>query len=522
MVDKKNARPVMLVIMDGCGWREEEDGNAFKLARTPNLDRYQERYPFTLLQASGEAVGLPPGQMGNSEVGHLNLGAGRIVYQELTRINLAIKDGSFFQNEVLRSAMESVKGSSRARLHLMGLVSDGGVHSQMEHLFALLKMAAEFGIGQRTCIHAFMDGRDTPPKSGAQHIRRLREEMERLGAGTIASVCGRYYAMDRDKRWSRVEQAYEMLVRGRGRIEKDPVQAVEHAYQLGETDEFIKPVLIENDTCKITGGKGPLRDGDAVIFFNFRADRARELTRALTEKDFTFFDVTDRPRLSIYVTMTRYDETFDLPVAFPPAHLKNILGEVVSNAGLKQLRISETEKYAHVTYFFNGGEEEPFPNEDRILIPSPKDVPTYDLKPEMSARQIANALLEAIEKGIYSLVVVNFANGDMVGHTGVLEAAIKACEVVDECVGKVTEKFRASGGAVIITADHGNAEVMKLPDGSPATAHTTNKVPCYLVDDSRTDAEMHEGILADIAPTILAIMGIPKPGEMTGKVLFKY
>ena len=521
MADNNKTRPVMLVIMDGCGWREEEDGNAFKLANTPNLDRYYEEYPFTLLQASGEAVGLPPGQMGNSEVGHLNLGAGRIVYQELTRINLSIEDGSFFENEVLRSAMTKVKNSPGARLHLMGLVSDGGVHSQMEHLFALLKMSADSGIGQRVCVHAFMDGRDTPPKSGIEHLTRLQQEMKILEAGTIASICGRFYAMDRDKRWDRVEKAYKMLVRGEARLEKDPLDAVRHAYEQGETDEFIKPVLLENTVCSPENGKGPLRDGDGVIFFNFRADRARELTRALTEKDFSFFDVSDRPTLSTYVTMTRYDETFDLPVAFPPAHLKNILGQVVSQAGLRQLRIAETEKYAHVTYFFNGGEEEPFPMEDRILIPSPKDVPTYDLKPEMSARKIAKALVEAIEKGIYSLVVVNFANGDMVGHTGVLEAAIKACEVVDECVGKVTEKFRSSGGAVIITADHGNAEVMKLADGSPATAHTTNKVPCYLVDDQRTEAEMQEGILADIAPTLLAIMGLPKPDEMTGKVLFK-
>ncbi len=515
-------RPVMLVIMDGCGWREETDGNAFRLANTPNLDKYKEQYPFTLLKASGEAVGLPPGQMGNSEVGHLNLGAGRIVYQELTRINMAIEDGSFFENHVLQSAMKLVKDTPGARLHLLGLVSDGGVHSQMEHLFALLKMAKFYSIGDRTCVHAFMDGRDTPPKSGVEHLERLMKEIDGLDSGTIATVCGRYYAMDRDKRWDRVERAYNMLVRGVGHLEKDPIHAVIHAYERGETDEFITPTLIENDICEIIPNEcGPLKDGDAVIFFNFRADRARQLTRALTEEGFSFFDVNDRPRLATYVTMTRYDETFDLPVAFPPVHLKNILGEVVSKAGLKQLRISETEKYAHVTYFFNGGEEKPFPLEDRILIPSPKDVPTYDLKPEMSARKIATALVDAIEKDQYSLIVVNFANGDMVGHTGVLEAAIKACEVVDECVGLVTERFKAHEGAIIVTADHGNAEVMKLPDGSPATAHTTNKVPCYLVDDRRLNVLMHQGILADIAPTILSIMGLPKPKEMTGKVLFK-
>ena len=522
MIDKTgNIRPVMLVIMDGCGWREEEDGNAFRIARTPNLDRYREEYPFTLLQASGKAVGLPAGQMGNSEVGHLNLGAGRIVYQELTRINMAIEDGSFFKNAVLCKAMEGIKASPDARLHLMGLVSDGGVHSQMEHLFALLKMAADLGLGNRVCVHAFMDGRDTPPKSGVQHLQRLMEEMDRLQSGTIASVCGRYYAMDRDKRWDRVERAYEMLVRGRGHLEKDPIEAVRNAYARGETDEFITPVLIENQVCKKDDNAGgPLSDGDSVIFFNFRADRARELTRALTEKDFSFFDVHDRPRLASYVTMTRYDESFELPVAFPPAHLVNILGEWASKAGLRQLRISETEKYAHVTYFFNGGEEEPFPGEDRILIPSPREVPTYDLKPEMSARKIAVSLKEAIEKDIYQMIVVNFANGDMVGHTGVMEAAIKACEVVDECVGLVTESFRSRGGSVIITADHGNCEVMKLPDGSPATAHTTNPVPCYLVDDQRRSVSMQQGILADVAPTMLAIAGLSTPDEMTGKALF--
>ncbi len=520
MSEPNQIKRVMLVIMDGWGWREELDGNATRLARTPNLDGYHKKYPFTLLKASGEAVGLPPGQMGNSEVGHLNLGAGRIVYQELTRINMAIEDGSFFENPVLKDIMTKVRESEGARLHLMGLVSDGGVHSQMEHLFALIEMAARYKIGDRLCIHAFMDGRDTPPTSGVTHIERLKKEMERHGAGTIASICGRFYAMDRDTRWERVEAAYEMLVRGKGRIEKDPVTAVKNAYGRGETDEFIKPILIENERCPFSEGKGPVRDGDAIFHFNFRADRARELTRAFTEKDFSFFDVSDRPRLLAYATMTMYDKNFDLPVAFPPERLQNILGEVVSKKGLKQLRIAETEKYAHVTYFFNGGEEEPFPNEDRILIPSPREVPTYDLKPEMSAPKIAKTLVENIKKDIYDLIVVNFANGDMVGHTGVLEAAIKACEVVDECVGKVTEAFRKMGGSVLITADHGNAEVMKLPDGSPATAHTTNPVPFYLVDDNLIDASLKKGILGDVAPTILKIMGLAQPEEMTGKALF--
>lgn len=516
----KKIRPVMLVIMDGWGWRQERDGNAVLLANTPNLDSYYKKYPFTLLKASGEAVGLPAGQMGNSEVGHLNLGAGRIVYQELTRINMAIKDGSFFKNPTLTELMSKVKKTPGARLHLMGLVSDGGVHSQMEHLFALIKMAKDFDIGHRLCIHAFMDGRDTPPTSGIEHISRLQDEIKKIGAGVIATICGRFYAMDRDKRWERVQKAYEMLVRGKGRVEKDPILAIKAAYERGETDEFIEPIIIENGVCFKERGKGPIRDNDAIFHFNFRADRARELTRAFTEEGFSFFDVSDRPKLLSYVTMTRYDESFDLPVAFPPEHLSHILGEEISLAGLKQLRISETEKYAHVTYFFNGGEEEPFPQEERILIPSPRDVPTYDLKPEMSAREIAETLIENIHQKDHKLIVVNFANGDMVGHTGVLEAAIKACEVVDECVGKVTEAFRKKGGAVIITSDHGNAEVMKLPDGSPATAHTTNPVPFYLVDDTRSDVKLSEGILADVAPTILNIMDLAVPTEMTGKCLF--
>ncbi len=520
MEGSNRIRPVMLVIMDGWGWREETDGNAVRLARTPNLDAFYKTYPFTLLKASGEAVGLPPGQMGNSEVGHLNLGAGRIVYQELTRINMAIEDGSFFKNPTLTDIMSKVRASDGSRLHLMGLVSDGGVHSQMEHLFALIEMAARYEIGDRLCIHAFMDGRDTPPTSGADYIARLQQEMQKLGAGVIASICGRFYAMDRDTRWDRVEVAYDMLVKGKGRVEKDPVEAVKKAYERGETDEFIKPILIENDCCPFSDGKGPVKDGDAIFHFNFRADRARELTRAFTEKDFSFFDISDRPRLISFATMTMYDKHFDLPVAFPPEKLKHILGEEVSLAGLKQLRIAETEKYAHVTYFFNGGEETPFDNEDRILIPSPREVPTYDLKPEMSAREIADKLVENIEKNIYSLIVVNFANGDMVGHTGVLEAAIKACEVVDECVGKVTEAFKKTGGAVLVTADHGNAEVMKLPDGSPATAHTTNPVPFYLVDDEHKDVKLKKGILGDVAPTILKLMNLEQPKEMTGKPLF--
>ena len=512
-------RPVMLVIMDGWGWREEREGNAVALADTPNIDRYQKEYPFTLLEASGEAVGLPPGQMGNSEVGHLNLGAGRIVYQELTRINMAIEDGSFFENEALCNIMEQVKRAG-GRLHLMGLVSAGGVHSQMEHLFALLEMAKRHSVCDRLCIHCFMDGRDTPPTSGAGYVEQLMEKMKELGCGRIASVIGRYYAMDRDKRWDRVELAWRALVHGEAPVRaKDPVAAIKEAYERGETDEFIRPILIENDLCAPGQGRGPVGDGDGIIFFNFRADRARELTRAFTEEGFSEFDVSKRPRLTGYVTMTRYDETFHLPVAFAPMRLERILGEEVSRAGLSQLRIAETEKYAHVTYFFNGGEESPFPGEDRVLIPSPREVATYDLKPEMSARKIADELVRRIKDPGYPFIVVNFANGDMVGHTGVLEAAIEACSVVDECVGRVTEAFRQTGGAVLVTADHGNAELM-LKDGKPVTAHTTNPVPFYLVDDQRRQAGLKRGILADVAPTVLDIMGLEIPEQMTGKVLY--
>ncbi len=516
MTNSSDIRPVMLVIMDGWGWREEERGNAVKLARTPNLDRYGQKYPFTLLKASGEAVGLPKGQMGNSEVGHMNLGAGRIVYQELTRINKAIEDGSFFKNQVLIELMERVKKRGSI-LHLMGLVSDGGVHSQMEHLFASIKMARDHGI-KDIVVHAFLDGRDTPPTSGVEHISRLLKEMESLGAGRIGSLIGRFYAMDRDKRWDRVEKAFRALVLAEGRYERDPIEALKAAYDRGETDEFVKPIVILDEN----GDPVPrVSDADGVLFFNFRADRARELTRAFTEKGFSEFDVSYRPALEIYVTMTMYDEHFDLPVAFPPQHLKKILGEVVSDAGLFQLRIAETEKYAHVTYFFNGGDENTFKGEERVLIPSPRDVPTYDLKPEMSAYKIAEELIRRIKTQKYKLIVVNFANGDMVGHTGVLEAAIKGCEAVDECVGNVVELWRSMGGAAFITADHGNAEIMIDEDGGPHTAHTTSPVPVYLVDDTRIGVELEQGILADVAPTLLHMMGLSIPKEMTGKVLIK-
>jgi len=512
---KNDIRPVMLVIMDGWGWREEVHGNATLLANTPNLTEFRRNYPFGLLQASGEAVGLPEGQIGNSEVGHLNIGAGRIVYQELTRIDKSIRDGEFFKNPALLGLMSRLKQSGGA-LHLLGLVSDGGVHSQLTHLFALLQMAKANGLN-KVYVHAFLDGRDVLPTTGAGYVQRLLDFMEQNGIGQIATISGRFYAMDRDKRWERVQQAYDALVSGYAKTAAHAVRAIEAFYAQGITDEFVPPtILLQED-----GSPMPrIANGDGIIFFNFRADRARELTRAFTEPDFSGFFVQNRPQLAGFVTLTRYDETFDLPVAFPPQTLTHILGEEVSRAGLLQLRIAETEKYAHVTYFFNGGDEKAFEGEERVLIPSPREVRTYDLKPEMSAYVVTETLLERIASEDYGLVVVNFANGDMVGHTGVLEAAIRACEVVDECVGRVVRVWQQRGGAVIVTADHGNAEVMIAPDGTPATAHTTNPVPVYLIDDQRRHVRLRNGILADLAPTILTIQGLPIPNEMTGRPLF--
>ena len=515
----KDLRPLLLIIMDGWGWREEKEGNAILLAGTPNLDALKEAYPFTLLRASGEAVGLPEGQMGNSEVGHLNIGAGRIVYQDLTRINLAIRDGSFFKNPVLKEAFSRAKETG-GKVHLLGLVSDGGVHSHIDHLFALLEFAKREGLCDRVFVHAFTDGRDTPPKSGLSYLEALIAKMKELSCGEVATVSGRYYAMDRDKRWERTALAYEALVLGRGLTAQDALSAVKEAYARGETDEFIKPTVIVKDARPVA----TIDDGDVVIFFNFRADRARQLTRALTDPEFKEFPREKFPKLAYFVCMTLYDETFSLPVAFPPEHLKNIWGEWVSKAGLFQFRTAETEKYAHVTYFFNGGEEKPFPREERKLIPSPRDVPTYDLKPEMSAYEVTEEVISRIKSGRYQFIVMNYANGDMVGHTGVLSAAIKAVKVVDECVGRVVAAWRkyTEGAPAIVTADHGNCELMVDPEtGGPFTAHTANPVPFYLVDDRFKGARLKEGILGDIAPTGLYLMGLEIPAEMTGKVLLE-
>lgn len=502
-------KPCILIILDGWGINPSTKGNAVVQANTPYLSKLMASYPHTELTCSGEAVGLPDGIMGNSEVGHLNIGAGRIVYQDLLRIDRAIQDTTFFKNKALLDAVNTVK-EKKSRLHLMGLVSNGGVHSQLTHLFALLSLAK-----QKKCnevyVHVILDGRDTPPDSGAGFVSQLQDEINRLEIGSIATICGRFYAMDRDTRWERTQKAYQLYTEADGTQENDPVQAIQNAYDRGETDEFVKPVIINPD--------GQIADDDGIIFFNFRADRARQITRAFTETDFQGFSRSRVPNLARYVCMTLYDEKFFLPLAFPPQHLDGILGEVVSKQGLSQLRVAETEKYAHVTYFFNGGEEKPFPGEDRCLIPSPREIETYDQKPEMSAFPVGDEVVSRIQSGGYDLIVLNFANMDMVGHTGILPAAVKACEAVDQNVQKVVTAIQALGGTALVTADHGNAEKMIDDNGSPHTAHTVNPVPLILVDEKRKASRLQPGILGDIAPTILEIMGIAKPKQMTGKSL---
>ena len=502
-----------LMILDGFGERKEMMGNAVKLAKTPHIDALEKEYPMTYIGASGMSVGLPDGQMGNSEVGHLNIGAGRIVYQELTRITKSIEDGDFFTNEAFCGAVDNVKKNGSA-LHLMGLLSEGGVHSHMNHLKALVRLAAQNGL-EKVYVHCFMDGRDVPPDSGKHYMEDLCAYLKEVGVGKVATVSGRYYAMDRDNRWERVSKAYAAMTGGAGETCTCPVEAVEQSYAKGVTDEFILPTVVMENGQPV----GKIQSGDSVIFFNFRPDRAREITRALTEPDFDGFAHTYFPLY--YVTMTQYDATFShVHVAFKPQTLENTLGEYVSRQGLKQFRIAETEKYAHVTFFFNGGVEAPNEGEDRVLIPSPK-VATYDLQPEMSAYEVAEKAAERIRSGKYDLMILNFANPDMVGHTGVLEAAVKAVEAVDACVGTVVDAIREVGGEVIITADHGNAELMIDPKtGSPFTAHTTNIVPCILVSERYKTAKLREGgILADLAPTLLDLMGLEQPKEMTGKSL---
>jgi len=504
-------KPCLLLILDGWGKAAEGPGNAVSLAETPNMDRLLSEHPRAELKCMGRDVGLPDGQMGNSEVGHLNLGAGRIVYQDIMRINLAIEDGSLAQNATLNDLVGAARGASN-RVHLLGLVSDGGVHSMQSHLEALVRTLADKGVAD-ICIHAFLDGRDTPPRSGLGYVEELEASLERMGAGRIVSVSGRYYAMDRDQRWERVEQAFKALTAGEGIPADSAVQAVRDGYGSGENDEFVKPRVVIRDGRPA----GLIEDGDAVLFFNFRADRAREMTRALTEDGFIGFARPKLPRLAAYVTMTEYDGKFGLPSLFPPVTLSRILGELVSERGLRQLRTAETEKYAHVTYFFNGGQETPFPGEDRKLLPSPKDVPTYDFKPEMSVYAVTDTLVEALDSGVYDLVVCNFANLDMVGHTGVIPAAVKACEAVDACLGRVMERMAALGGTLLVTADHGNAEDMLDAAGNAKTAHSLNPVPFVYAGPEKV--RVRDGRLADVAPTILHIMGIAKPAEMTGENL---
>jgi 2,3-bisphosphoglycerate-independent phosphoglycerate mutase len=512
----KNITPILLAILDGWGAGPLTESNAIYVAKTPNMDRWQATYPYTTLLAHNGAVGLPEGQMGNSEVGHLNIGAGRIVYQDFTRINHAIETGAFFDNEVLLDTFAATAKNNSA-IHLMGLVSDGGVHSHINHLLALLEMAASHGLSQ-VYIHAFMDGRDTPPSSGLDYMGQLQHELDRIGTGRLATVSGRFYAMDRDSRWERIKVAWQAIVDGQGVRGRDPVQAIKDAYGRGETDEFIKPIVLLTETGNPVA---TVKDNDTVLMFNFRADRVRELTRVFTDKNWNEFTPDHRPVLARYVTFTQYEKDFDLPVVFPPVSMDHILAEEISAAGLRQLRIAETEKYAHVTYFFNGGREEPFPLEERVLIPSPKEVATYDQKPEMSAYLVTEELLRRMDSETYALIVLNFANGDMVGHSGILEAAIKACEAVDACLGKIVAKFTAKGGIVLITADHGNAETMQDPySHNPFTAHSSNPVPFILISEQYKKAQLRQGgSLPDIAPTILSLQNLPIPDEMTGRSL---
>jgi len=502
------------MILDGWGCSQEKEGNAILNARTPNILRLMKEYPSTQLQASGSLVGLPEGQMGNSEVGHLNIGAGRVVYQELTRILKAIDDGEFVKNKVLLEAMNRLHGTGNA-LHLLGLLSDGGVHSHIKHLFALLNMAVEAGV-EKIFIHPILDGRDVLPQSAKEYICQLEKKLQEIGRGKIATICGRYYSMDRDKRWDRVEKAYRAYVYGEGATAGNALAAVESSYNNKTVDEFVYPTNIVDKQGETIA---TIKHGDSVLFFNFRADRAREITGAFIEEDFPGFARPNRPKVH-YVCLTEYDASFDCPVAFPPQNLEDTLGEVLASKGLKQLRIAETEKYAHVTFFFNGGIEEPDEGEDRCLIPSP-EVPTYNLQPEMSAYKITDTLLAEFRENKYDVVILNFANADMVGHTGFYEETVKALEYVDECLGRIVENVQQLGGTVIITADHGNAECMiDLKTHTPFTAHTTNKVPFVLVDELYKDRSLRtEGALCDIAPTILDIMKIEKPGEMTGKSL---
>ena len=503
-------KPTTLIIMDGFGISEPSDKNAIYCAKTPVIDELIKTCPHTELQASGEDVGLPEGQIGNSEVGHTNIGAGRVVFQELPKITNAIKTGAFFENKAYADAMDKAKASGGA-LHIMGLMSNGGVHSHNTHTWAFIEMAKRRGL-DKVYIHCFMDGRDVPPKSGKGFIEECQAKCKEIGVGKIATVMGRFYAMDRDNRWERVEQAYAAMVYGEGVQNPDPVDAMQKSYDEDVTDEFVKPVVCDKD--------GMVKEGDSIIFTNFRPDRAREITRTFVDPDFNGFERKKGFFKVNYVCTTQYDEKMpNVVVAYPPESLVNTFGEVVSKNGLTQLRIAETEKYAHVTFFFNGGEEKSYPGEDRALIDSPKEFPTYDLIPEMSAYKVCDEACKRIRSGKYDVVILNYANCDMVGHTGVFDAAVKAVETVDECVGKVIDATIEMGGVALVTADHGNADKMAESDGSPHTAHTTNPVPFIIKGIG--DVKLKPGRLADITPTMLDIMGIEKPAEMTGESLIE-
>lgn len=511
----EGGRPVALVIMDGWGNAPPGPGNAVALARTPTFDRLAQRAPHTELLACGREVGLPDGQMGNSEVGHLNLGAGRIVYQTLTRIDRAIEDGTFMANPALRAAVQHVKAQG-GTLHLLGLVGPGGVHAQESHLLAIVRLAKAQGVPD-VAIHAFLDGRDTPPESARGFVADLERDLHAIGIGRIATVSGRYYAMDRDRRWERVRKAYEALTLGEGETARSADAAIARAYAAGVTDEFVLPTVIVDGAGAPVG---TIRDGDAAVFFNFRADRARQLSHALVDAEFTGFRRAAPPRL-FFVTMTEYEAGLPVDgVAFPQEDIAEPLAAVIAAHGLAQFHAAETEKYPHVTFFFNGGREAPFPGEERSLTPSPK-VATYDRQPQMSADAVADAVVAAIGSGRYAFALVNFANPDMVGHTGVLAAAIAAVETTDACVGRVLAAVEAAGGAAIVTADHGNAEVMIAPDGTPMTAHTTNPVPCFVTGPAVPPGTRlrPRGRLADVAPTVLQLLGLPQPAAMTGESL---
>ena len=512
MTDKKG--PLALIIIDGWGYTPEREGNAIALASKPFYDELTEKYPHTLLEASGTRVGLPAGVMGNSEVGHLNMGSGRVIRMDVSRIDHDIETGEFFKNEVLVKAMDGAKERSK-QLHLMGLVSDGQVHSSQEHLYALLRMAKERGL-TRVYVHCFLDGRDTPPASAYGYVEALQVKCAEIGCGRIASVVGRYYAMDRDKRWERTERAYKLLVNAEGERAIDPVEAIKRSYERGVTDEFVEPIVIERETGEPAAR---IEENDAVIFFNFRPDRARQITRALTEPGFGGFPTPQRPTVD-FACFTQYDKTFQLPVAFAPQEHRNVLAEVFGHLGVRNFRLAETEKYAHVTYFFNGGVEKEYPCERRLLVPSPK-IATYDLEPEMSAFKVTDKVLRAIDEGETDVFIINFANPDMVGHTGKLDKTIEACQYVDTCLGWITKSIRQRRGLTLITADHGNAEQMiDLQTGHPHTAHTTNPVPFHLIDEASVGLKLREGAaLEDVAPTILGLLGLEKPAEMTGRDL---